>query len=43
MSQQVALAYATDYAGEVTSIANIEATLRQISAASFTPIHWCHE
>ncbi|MHC5269396.1 sugar phosphate isomerase/epimerase family protein [Enterococcus sp. LJL98] len=43
MTQQKALAYATDYAGESTGIEEIEARIRQISEAGFSHIHWCHE
>lgn len=43
MKAQEPLAYATDYAGESTGISDIERTIREISEAGFTHIHWCHE
>lgn len=43
MTKMNELAYATDYAGESTSIEEIEQTIKNISEAGFTHIHWCHE
>ena len=35
--------FATDYAGESTSTAELENTLKRIAEAGFSHIHWCHE
>lgn len=35
--------YATDYAGESTSVGALRDTLRRIAEAGFSHIHWCHE
>ncbi len=37
------LAFATDYMGESTSTFELENTLKKISEAGFSHIHWCHE
>lgn len=37
------IAYATDFAGETTSVEKLHQTLERISKAGFSHIHWCHE
>lgn len=37
------LAYTTDYTEESTGISDIERTIREISEACLTHIHWYHE
>lgn len=37
------LAMATDYAGEADRLEDLEQTLKSISEAGFTHVHWCNE
>lgn len=37
------LAIATDFGGESSKLEDIEQTLKDISEAGFTHVHWCHE
>ena len=37
------LAIATDYRGEGKSMESLRDTLKAISKAGFSHIHWCHE
>lgn len=41
--KKVKVAMTTDFAGESTSTEEIRETLRKISEAGFSHIHWCHE
>ena len=37
------IAYATDFAGETTSVQELYQTLKKIADAGFSHVHWCHE
>lgn len=41
--EETKVAYATDFAGETTSIEELYQTLKDIAQAGFSHIHWCHE
>ena len=43
ISMKTELGISTDFAGESGRLEEIEETLRKISEAGFTHIHWCHE